>query len=64
MPRFPKNLTPFKTERERQAFQFGIVCAAEFAGTWDKQIAWPYRFADVILHKFNLRKPKPRKKRW
>jgi hypothetical protein len=45
------------------AIKQGIKMAAEFAGTFDKQIDHPYRFEDVILHKFNLRKRKPRKKR-
>ena len=50
------------TRRDRDMFCLGVKCAAGFAGEWDRQINHPYRFEDVILYKFNLRKRKPRKK--
>jgi hypothetical protein len=47
---------------QQAGYRMGIRAAAAFAGSWDKQIACPSRFEDVILCKFNLRKGKPRKK--
>jgi hypothetical protein len=53
------------SNNEREAYRIGridgIHAAAHFAGEWDKQISHPYKFADTILCKFNLRK-QPRKK--
>ena len=50
------------TKRDQAMYRLGVRAAAEFVGGWDKQINHPYRFEDVILYKFNLRKRKPRKK--
>lgn len=52
-------------EREyRRGYQEGIRDAANFAGTWDKQISGtPFKFEDLILLKFNLiGRRKPRRK--
>lgn len=50
------------TARDRVMYRRGVRAAAQFAGTFDKQIQHPYRFEDVILYKFNLRRAKPRRK--
>jgi hypothetical protein len=47
----------------QEGYRAGIRAAAAFAGEWDSQIACLYRFADVILCKFNLRAGQPRRKR-
>jgi len=45
-----------------EAYRDGIRAAAAFAGYWDQHITGTmYRFEDIILCKFNLRK-RPRKK--
>ena len=47
----------------REGYIVGIRAVAQFVGEWDRQIRHPFRFEDVILYKFNLRKTTPRRKR-
>lgn len=47
----------------RKHWEDGVRHAAKFAGTWDRSISGtPYRFEDIILCKFNLKKRLRRKR--
>jgi len=54
----PKRLKDYEA-----GLRSGIRAAAQFIGSFDRQIKHPYRMEDCVLAKFNLITRRPRRKK-